>query len=1148
MKRKIIFALSLAAMLGFGSLTTLTSCDSSTVTSEKHQVTVTEGEGFTVSGLKEEGYSYGETVTFNINVSDSTKTVDEVKAGDTKLTPTSDSGYAFKIGNEDVTITVSLKTKGTEVETATITIKEGISNGSVTLSRIGEVKVGETIEIIAIPNDGYEVDKYYLDNTELSSNTFVVTSGTHEVNVTFKVLDPSIIYGSVVVQEESVTNGTIVAKLEDGTILKEENRRQPVGTKILLEVTPQDECYKVNEVKLNDTVLSPEGDAYSFTVQEGKNYISGSFTLTNPGQGLIRLSADPEHATVEIDKLDEYVAVGETITIKVTPDANFTVKSVLLNDQPIIESNEENVFTFEVIEGLNRITIEVTSSAEGIEFIIPDDWVKTDSTYRESYYIVVGQEYQIQTRFTPEGSYDDLIYEVTIGDDAYIEVTQEGVVKGKEIYGSDVGIKVSLKSNPDTYEIIYFRVVSKNELSIETLKNSLKASIESEKKNTNKTQLVVETKAMEETSSSKTTYDFEVYNDNHSVTTVTNEKGDTSRYYRTIFEDTFYSLYRNGSETKVPDNGDTTKITSDNREEYETMVNTFGGIEFSLTEGQYSGVTDFLYQKVFGDGSVYDEDDDYDPFASSTIVTSTFGNEWDIVTKIKGTDWLGDPYAFDIHLYFNFDLYGDLQSATYERKDYKGLTEENTEVTSETPYDFEKYEISLTYGEKGSDQNNYFDINDYFFTDFKPEVYLSRDFTEESKVQADNEGKYNVSVDDTVYISINDAMPNEAMQDIDKIETSSEGDTIGAISTTSSGGFYFDVIGEGETTITLKSKNVTKEITIKSTYKPVESVSFDESVADTMLVGNSLLLSASVTPSEGIRNDEVKFDVIEDTTGGAYIDERPGRYGYGTDYYLISGPNAGTVKVKAISLDNENISAEKTIEVKEVPSVLSNIAGKTYSTSWSDYGYDTTSYDFKISFGGDINNMTAEVSFTITTEPYWGDTTVTNGTFSADVKQNLSFIVLSNLQKTSGNMEATEVPTSLTINLNDNFEFDKLSINDDGDSHDLIEFVDITDLINGNTYGLSWSDYYSDYSMKMTFDNSSGSMKVSIDYTLSGYSTQTGKFTADVTIGASSINLSNLTQVEGDEISEYDYPPTEIDYKVNNGEVTFTYEGGGWYE
>ena len=145
-------------------------------------------------------------------------------------------------------------------------------------------------------------------------------------------------------------------------------------------------------------------------------------------------------------------------------------------------------------------------------------------------------------------------------------------------------------------------------------------------------------------------------------------------------------------------------------------------------------------------------------------------------------------------------------------------------------------------------------------------------------------------------------------------------------------------------------------------------------------------------------------------------------------------------------------------------------------------------------------------------------------------------------------MEATEVPANLTINLNDNFEFDKLSINDDGDSHDLIEFIDITDLINGNTYELSWSDYYSDYSMKMTFDNSSGSMKVSIDYTVSGYSTQTGKFTADVTIGASSITLSNVTQVEGDEISEYDYPPTEIDYKVNNGQVTFTYEGGGWYE
>ena len=59
------------------------------------------------------------------------------------------------MGSEDVKITVTLKEKGEEFTLASATISDNIANGTVTLSKLGKVKVGDTIEIIAIANEGF---------------------------------------------------------------------------------------------------------------------------------------------------------------------------------------------------------------------------------------------------------------------------------------------------------------------------------------------------------------------------------------------------------------------------------------------------------------------------------------------------------------------------------------------------------------------------------------------------------------------------------------------------------------------------------------------------------------------------------------------------------------------------------------------------------------------------------------------------------------------------------------------------------------------------------------------------------------------------------------------------------------------------------
>ena len=73
-----------------------------------YTASVSSGSGFEVNGLNTQ-YSYGDEVTFTVNVTDSTKTIDKVKYNNTVLSPVSDGNYKFTMPRSNVTITVILK-------------------------------------------------------------------------------------------------------------------------------------------------------------------------------------------------------------------------------------------------------------------------------------------------------------------------------------------------------------------------------------------------------------------------------------------------------------------------------------------------------------------------------------------------------------------------------------------------------------------------------------------------------------------------------------------------------------------------------------------------------------------------------------------------------------------------------------------------------------------------------------------------------------------------------------------------------------------------------------------------------------------------------------------------------------------------------
>ena len=1140
MKRKFILTLSIASLLCLGSVASLSSCETgggSNLNNSLKFVTVSQGEGYTISGLDEDGYNPGDTVNFTVTVTDSNKQIKEVKAKDTLLTPKTDGSYSFKIGNEDIVITVTLENKTEPVETATVTVKDGIVNGTVKPSKTGQLEIGTEVEIIAIPNDGYRVDKYFLNDVELDGPLFNVVSGKNEISATFAQLPPEVKFGSVEVLSDEVTNGTIKAKLEDGTTITSENRRLPVGTKVILEVTPQDECYELKEIKLNETVLEAVDGKFSFEVIEGRNYISGSFGLIHPGQGLVKLESEPnpEYCDFTIDKeVGKYYDVDEEITITVTPKPNFVVKSVTVNGVEIEEI--ENSYTFKVSEGLNVISVEVMSVAESIEIIPDEEWIYHESSLSADggyYYIAEGQSYELKTVLSPEGSFDNIIWSVGTWDGEFIEVSEDGVLTGlKANPGQSVTVYATLENNEGVSDSLTLRVVKPTQITVETLKNKLLKAQDFEVNEANKTHLTTELKESLNEDAVTTNYNFESYSNGHSITKVTDSNGVTTNYYRAIVDDTFYALKKDGlGNTTIANGNKPVAITEENREEYQTKVNSFGAIEFDMNE-EYSGVIDFMYENVFGDDSFYEDEEVF-----AKTVTTTNGVEFEVYTEDR-YNLFGNFYTeTQINMKFTFDYFDDdkLVSASYERIDYD-LNSEDEEITAETPYYLYKYDADLTYQEKLEEEQPLFDLDDYFYSEFDAAIYTDIGFTE-GKVEEVSEDKFEVIVGQNYYLGLENVSPSSAMEDLDPYSISTKDSSILSVYDSNKQFVFND---EGEATITIKTKNVTKTITLVAKYVSAESVEFDSSLKTDLLTNERLELKAIVLPEVGVKDSGVTYSIKESTSEGAKIDGD----------YLVAGTTAGEITVIATSKDNPSVSAEKTFNVVEMPSVLDDLDGKKYTTdiAWTDYSnWVEHKGSYAISFFKEAEKMKAKVEITIDNYDWLSDDYIDTDSYSfvADVTQQGEIIAFDGLTEIVGE-ETEEMKTMvLSLDLNSDYSFNGFILTLDDDTYKLEEAVDIVSLITDKTYVIEWGDLYgyNEYSASITFKMENGLLKADISYTETLWvdypseETNTGKFTATVTQSGSTLKFSDVETIEG----TIELPISEVTYEVGaNNEVTLS--------
>lgn len=689
----------------------------------------------------------------------------------------------------------------------TVSVADGITGGKVSASKVGNVALDTEITILASPDNGYQVESYYLNDTKLESNTFKVKEGSNVIKATFVRAEEDTEYGTVEILSDKVVNGKISAKLADGTEINRKTKRFKVGTKVIIDTVPRNKAYQVSSIKINDKteVMKDADRKYSFTVIEGKNFLSAAFGLIHPGKGLIDIDETYTNGTLTIKNGDKTVSNGDTIdkdatlTISAKAKEKYVVRYVKVNGKELVKNEESQDYSFKVTEGLVSIEVSFVFEATALSINIPDTWIKAESRWGSYYLIEKGEFYDLEATLEPEGSYAELVW--SKGDyDKDIEI-KNGKLSVLNASESTNTLYVCLKDNPDIKAEVNVKPVSSGTRSARNLSSKLEAAKTYEISNTKKVHFrhVVE----DDYTSTDDQFDFESYSDGYAVTKQTDKEGSVSYLYQGIEDNTFYTLKKEGANVSVLND---TELNDSSKKEYQDYLKTFGSAEFLGNYGigeKYTGLADF-YQKRFIE-KVFSIDSSEKEIRTSLVgLKNTDGYKFTSTCVTPGLRYTKNKTDVTSSISFNAD--GGIESFSYKRIDHEIDDAGNPLASAKDQVN--EYTATIEYGEKEADSNHYFNFNNYYYTAFDLNLYTDKKDKEGTKVTADKDGKYQILVSQDVYVELKDILPSTALSDVDDITVTKDNGI--NVYGKAAKGFTVNAPKIGEYKVTFKSKNVEK--------------------------------------------------------------------------------------------------------------------------------------------------------------------------------------------------------------------------------------------------------------------------------------------------------------------------------------------------
>lgn len=221
-----------------------------------------------------------------------------------------------------------------------ITVSKDIENGAVTADKTQAVD-GETVTITATPNDGYELNKVYVNGTEIDGTAFEM-SGASDIYATFKPITPEY---NVKVQTDGNAAATLVNMDKDSG---GEISLMSVGD---TELTARDgEEIKVNASAIDDYTVDG-------VYVNGEEIAADSFIVTDNSTVSLdvqSLSTDVKAVTNDVEGIDEYEI---TFGGSVSGNAENAVRYIKYwcNDDPT------KVYTTEPQNGAGEYSVKIPS-------------------------------------------------------------------------------------------------------------------------------------------------------------------------------------------------------------------------------------------------------------------------------------------------------------------------------------------------------------------------------------------------------------------------------------------------------------------------------------------------------------------------------------------------------------------------------------------------------------------------------------------------------------------------------------------------------------------------------------------------------------------------------------------------------------------
>ncbi len=248
-----------------------------------------------------------------------------------ELTPDEDGMYIFKV-EQDSELVVETEQR---IRTLTLT-----TNGNGTIApETAEYIDGSEVTLTVTPDEGYQVKSVTLNGTAVE-----LTNGAY----TFAITEDSVF--AVEFEKIPAGNKILTVNCGEGGTVTPGTASYAEGTEVTLTVTP-DEGYQVKSVTLNGTAVELTNGAYTFTITEDSVF-AAEFEKIPAGNKILTVNCG-EGGTVTPGTAS--YAEGSEVTLTVTPDEGYQVKSVTLNGALVQLINGK--YTFTITE---NSTFEVT--------------------------------------------------------------------------------------------------------------------------------------------------------------------------------------------------------------------------------------------------------------------------------------------------------------------------------------------------------------------------------------------------------------------------------------------------------------------------------------------------------------------------------------------------------------------------------------------------------------------------------------------------------------------------------------------------------------------------------------------------------------------------------------------------------------------